>query len=138
MSTTREQMAAGAARPAASGGDFPDRFKFTTPGEELFGQVTRVDDAKSAWGTEKVIEVEDEALGAVALWVTNVQLKNAIVEGKNAMGRPVAVGDTVYIRYDGSEALEGGKTLKNYSVNVAPGTGTPPAAAPVKTDDVPF
>lgn len=144
--TTREQLSAGATSPSGSGAD---QLKFKDVGTEVFGKVTSVRlnvPTKRYAPIDAIVEVDDEERGVVAIFATTVQLKRALVEGENPLGRTVAVGDTVFIRFDSEEDLDGGNTLKHFSVNVADGGGTPPqpaapapAAAPAATEaDMPF
>ena len=127
MSNMRQQMAQGAAQPAVEG---PPEFKFTQPGEEIFGTVTAARYGfNTQYGVGNVIEVVDEERGPVTVWATNVQLEAGIVQGRNQLQRPVQEGDVVYIRYDGQTALEGGKSVKNFAINVQAGQQTPAATS---------
>ena len=122
----RQQMAAGATQPGLEG---PPEFKFTQPGEEVFGVVTAARYGfNTVHGPGNVIEVNDFARGALTLWASNVQLEAGIVQGRNQLGRAVAVGDLIYVRFDGQTALDGGKTVKNFAINVQ--AGQQPQQAP--------
>lgn len=118
-----DQLRQGATTPEAEG--YP-KFTFDTPGTELYGQVMAARfGIETRFGDADLIEVNDHVQGPVTLWLSNVQLKAGLVEGRNQLGRPVADGDLVYVRFDRSEPRPGGKTLKHFSVNLA--AGQPPA-----------
>lgn len=133
----RQQMAAGAVVPQPQAADSPDEFKFVNPGDEIFGQVTRAQFGFKTRYTDpgdpatlgNVIEVNDDRLGPRTVWLTNVQLRYALVEGNNPLGRPVRASDVVFIRLDGIEPLDGGNTVKNYSINLMSGSGQVAAQA---------
>lgn len=131
------QFAAAATQPAG-GGDGPDAIKLTEPGEFLYGVVTATKyGLTTQYGDADLIEMADQQRGPVAFWCTNAQTRNGIVNGQNQAGRPVQTGDLLYVRFDGKQALDGGKTLSLYSINVqAPGgaTTTPAAAVPASTN----
>lgn len=134
MSDLREQMAAGAVAPSMESGDV---FKFTTPGETVCGEVIVAKfDIVTKYGEADLIEVSDDKRGQVTVWLTNAQLRAGLVDGRNQIGRRVDVGDKVFIRFDGVTALEDGKSVKNYSINVQaagpPSAGAGIAAAPTQ------
>lgn len=128
----RDQMRQQAA-PVAGGGDYPDAIKWTTPGQEVCGPVTDVRLVQTAAGSDWVVEVDDEQSGPVSMWCSTIALKNALIQGANQVGRQVAPGDQVYIRFDGKQPTPNGNTMNTYSVFVQDGSGAPqatPAAAP--------
>lgn len=116
------QFAQNAEQPQG-GGEGPDAIKLQQEGEYVYGIVTATKyGLTTQYGEADLIEMNDQQRGPVALWCTNAQLKNGIVNGQNQTGRPVKTGDLVYIRFDGKQALDGGKTLSLFSINVqAPG-----------------
>lgn len=117
-----DQFAQQAQQPQG-GGDGPDAIKLTEPGDYVYGVVTATKyGLTTQYGEADLIELSDQQRGPVALWCTNAQLRNGIVNGQNQTGRPVQTGDLVYIRFDGKQQLDGGKTLSLFSINVqAPG-----------------
>lgn len=125
-------LAQGAYTP--SGGDAadsPPKFSFAQPGEVVVGQVTKAQlSVKTPHGEAAVIEVVDEQRGPLTLWLSTFQLRVAFVEGQNPLGRPVQAGDTIYVQYLNMEALDAGKSVKNFAVNIAAGQGQAPQAAP--------
>jgi hypothetical protein len=125
------QFAQGAQRPQIADGDFPDVFKFTQPNEFLYGQVTAVRNANTQYGPKTVLELNDQQRGVLSFWCSNVQLVAGLVEGNNQLGRPVKIGDIVYIRFDGKQQLDNARTVSNFSINVANGQPPPqPQQAP--------
>lgn len=123
-----DQMAQGAQRPQVADGNYPDTFKFTVPGEHVYGQVTGVRRVNTQYGDRVVIEIGDQQRGPIAVWLSNIQLQAALVEGNNQLGRPVAAADIVYIRFDGKQQLDGGRTVSNFAINLAAGNGVPQPA----------
>lgn len=115
----------GAEHPSSVDG--PPAFRFDEEGQEIFGKVHRVSfSVQTKYGDVDVVEVEDHERGLVTLWLSQVQLVNGLVRGSNPLGRPIAEGDVVYIRFDGTKSLDGGKTLKQFSLNLAAGDGSIP------------
>lgn len=107
------------------------KFTFDVPGTELYGQViTARYGVTTPHGVGHLLEVRDHVAGDVTVWLSNVQLQAGIVEGRNQLGRPVQGGDIVYIRFESLEPRPGGKTLKNFAINVA--AGQAPAQQPVQ------
>lgn len=126
MTTDLNALRAGAATPTVEG---PPKFTFQNPGDEVYGQVDLVRfDVETKFGAANLIEVSDVQRGPVTVWLSNVQLETGLVQGRNQLGRPVQQGDTVYIRFDSTEAREGGKTLKHFAINLAPGEQAPQQA----------
>lgn len=130
MTMTRDQMVQGAITPTADG---PPKKVWTQPGDEVFGRVLLVKTDLSIPGNSdlgSLIEVDQgQPAGTCTVWTTAAQLKAGLVEGRNQLGRPVAAGDIVYIRFDGKTAIEGGKTLNTFAINVQAGAGAPQAVA---------
>ena len=125
MTVDRAAMAAGASTPNVEG---PPVFKFTQPGDEVFGQVTRASFGfETQFGIGNVIEVADEQRGEITVWLSNAQLDAGLVQGRNQLGRRVQEGDVVYIRFDGKTNIQGGKTLSQFAINVQAGQ---PSAVP--------
>ena len=114
-----------AATPVAEG---PPKFTFQNPGDEVYGQVAVARfGITTPHGEGHLIELNDHQHGLITVWLSNVQLQAGVVEGRNQLARPVHPGDIVYIRFDSTEPRPGGKTLKNFSINVAEGETAPPA-----------
>jgi len=113
-----------AATPVAEG---PPKFTFQNPGDEVYGQVAVARfGITTPHGEGHLIELNDHQHGLITVWLSNVQLQAGVVEGRNQLARPVHPGDIVYIRFDSTEPRPGGKTLKNFSINVAEGETAPP------------
>ena len=133
--TSYEAMAAGASTPTVNTESLPE-FKFHNPGDEVFGQVTRAQfGIQTKFGEGNLVDVNDHRFGAVTVWLGNVQLKSGLVDGNNQLGRQVQPGDIVFIRFDSVTPLDGGKTVKNFSINLQAGAQqaaqqAQPAAAP--------
>jgi hypothetical protein len=120
----------GAATPTVEG---PPKYTFTTPGEEVYGQVAQVRfNLDTQFGVGHLLELNDVTRGPITIWLSNVQLEAGLVQGRNQLGRPVAAGDIVYIRFDSIEPRQGGKTLKHFAINVAAGQAPAPAPAPAQ------
>lgn len=125
MSDLRERMAANATQPST---DNSSVFRFSTPGETVCGDVIVAKfDIVTKYGDADLIEVSDAKRGQVTVWLTNAQLRAGLVDGHNQLGRRIRVGDTVFIRLDGTTDLEDGKTVKDYSIALEEGTVSPDA-----------
>ena len=115
---SKAEMAKGAVNPTKAD-QANSTFKFTEKGQELYGTVEKVAiDIITDYGKASLIEVNDEDEGLVTLWLSQAQLKRGLVNGGNPLGRQVIEGDIVYIRFDGETKLDGGRTMKNFSVNL--------------------
>lgn len=147
----RAEAAQAAVRPASQ--EYGDRetVKFTEPGQEVYGIVAKVALGVGKKGDIDLIEVDDEELGEITVFLGNLGLQQGLVEGSNNLGRPVQKGDTVYIRFDGEEVLEHGNTFKHYAVylegggarakaasKAAPSGANKAAPAPVDDEELPF
>lgn len=118
-------MAQGAQRPAVGDGEYPDSVKLTQPGEYIYGLVADVRDVNTEHGPRTVLEVDDQQRGRITFWCGNVQLIAGLVDGRNQLGRKVQAGDVVYVRFDGKEQIQGGRTVSNFAINVAAGQAPP-------------
>lgn len=104
-------------------------FKFDLVGTAIAGTIQSVKwDFKTQFDDKaNIISILDEADGQVKdVWVSTVQLINGLklkpmAVGGQPLGRPVQAGDQVYIRLDNIQQLEGGKSLKHYSIAIQPG-----------------
>ena len=104
-------------------------FKFDLVGTAIAGTIQAVKwDFKTQFDDKaNIISILDEADGQVKdVWVSTVQLINGLklkpmAVGGQPLGRPVQAGDQVYIRLDNIQQLEGGKSLKHYSIAIQPG-----------------
>lgn len=118
------QFAQNATTPVINDGDYAPTIKLETPGEYLYGQIADIRLVNTQYGDTYVLEVNDQQRGQVAMWLSNVQLRAGLVEGRNQLGRQVHTGDIVYIRFDGKQPLDGGRTVSNFSINVAANPNT--------------
>lgn len=123
-----DQMAQGAQRPQVADSEFPDTVKLQTPGEFIYGYITAVRRANTQYGDRTIIEMNDQTRGPISMFLSNIQLQTALVEGRNQLGRPIQTGDLLYCRFDGKEQLDGGRTVANFAINLAGGQAG--AAAP--------
>ncbi|WP_336251167.1 hypothetical protein [Stomatohabitans albus] len=113
-------------------------FKFVQPGDQIAGVIESVRwDFKTQFeASADLIAIIDETDGIKKdVWVSTIQLKNGLKlqpvgPGGQPLGRPVQAGDQVLIRLDSITPLEGGKSMKNYSVGILPGNGQPPVYTP--------
>lgn len=126
----RNQMAQGAQRPSGGGGESLPKVKFENPGEEVFAHVTAFKQVTSDYGQAHLAELNDQQRGACTLWLNNVQLDTALVQGDNNLGRPIQPSDVIYVRFEGKQALEGGKSVSNFAIAVSEGPPLPQAQQP--------
>ena len=118
-------------------GDY-NTFKFTTPGDQIAGTILAVKwDFKTQFeDNADLVTIIDETDGVKKdVWVSTMQLKNGLKlqsVGQNGqpLGRPVQPGDQVLIRLDGIKPLDGGKSMKTYSIGILPGNGIAPTYNP--------
>ena len=107
----------------ASPSDYPDEFKFETPGDSIVGLILKVEAVDTRYGRKPVLRVRTDDNAERTVWASNVDLQARLADL-----RP-AGGDRIAIVYTGlGEAKPGQNAPKLYDVQLVKGTA--PAAAP--------
>lgn len=121
-------------------GDYPDRVKFTVPGDTLAGIITDIPEPVEFADGTRAPKLVVQATTAVSEGVDvgpgeyDVLLSQAQLRAKVA-GHAPKVGDSIAMRFTGVENRGMGKTLKLFDVHHKPGESAPaapptPAEAP--------
>jgi len=92
-------------RPQTSSNEI---WKPRKPGEELAGEIVRMDVVKTRHGMTAIVDIEDEEGETWGVWI-GAQLGEKLYD-------PYDVGDSVIITYQGTEETEGGNNVKLFDV----------------------
>ena len=108
----------------ATGGDYPDRFTFTTPGDSVSGELVRAEVATMPDGTRlPALTLRDDSGKEWSVLASQTMLKALL-----AQHRP-NLGDRLGIIYTGDGEPKPGRTApKLFDVAVSRAEGTAPAA----------